>query len=242
MKSVLLLAKRELGYYLNTTWGYAILAMILVIDGILFNSFAMGQNTERYSTDVLQDFFFFSSGTTMIAGVLITMRLVAEERSSGTFTLLQTAPVSEAQIITGKYLGALSFLTLITACTIYMPILIEINGKVSWAQIGAGYLGLFLLGATTASIGTFGSAIAKNQLFASILGGIFLVLMLLGWLLGKVTEAPLDSVFSYIALFDRHFQPFMRGKINSESIIFYLSTTFIFLLISIRVLQSRRIS
>ena len=178
----------------------------------------------------------------MIAGVLITMRLIAEERNTGTFTLLETAPVSAAQIVAGKYLGALGFLSLITACTIYMPFLIEINGKVSWAQIGAGYLGLFLLGAVSASIGTFGSAIAKNQLFASILGGIFLVLMLLGWLLGKVTEAPLDSVFSYIALFDRHFQPFMRGKINTESIVFYLSTSFLFLLISTRVLQSRRIS
>ena len=68
MNNIFLLAKRELGYYLNTIWGYAILAIILVIDGILFNTFAMGANTERYSTDVLQDFFFFSSGTTMIAG------------------------------------------------------------------------------------------------------------------------------------------------------------------------------
>ena len=64
MNNIFLLAKRELGYYLNTIWGYAILAIILVIDGILFNTFAMGANTERYSTDVLQDFFFFSSGTT----------------------------------------------------------------------------------------------------------------------------------------------------------------------------------
>ena len=84
MNKIFLLAKRELGYYLNTIWGYAILAIILVIDGILFNTFAMGANTERYSTDVLQDFFFFSSGTTMIAGVLIAMRLLAEERSNGT--------------------------------------------------------------------------------------------------------------------------------------------------------------
>ena len=242
MNNIFLLAKRELGYYLNTIWGYAILAIILVIDGILFNTFAMGANTERYSTDVLQDFFFFSSGTTMIAGVLIAMRLLAEERSNGTSALLETAPISEAQIIAGKYLGAFGFLSIIILCTLYMPFLIEINGKVSWAHIGAGYLGLLLLGGTSVAIGTFSSAIAKNQIFASLLGASILVLLLLGGLLGKTTEPPLADIFSYTALFDRHYQPFMRGRINSESIFFYLSTSFVFLLLSTRILQSRRIS
>ena len=133
MRTILLLAKREIGYYLNTTWGYGILAIILIIDGILFNTFSMGE--QKYSTEVLNDFFFFSSGTTMIAGVLIAMRLISEERANGTDAILQTAPISEAQIIAGKYFGALGFLTLITACTIYMPLLIEINGKVSWGHI-----------------------------------------------------------------------------------------------------------
>ena len=242
MNHILLLAKRELGYYLNTVWGYAIMAVILMIDGILFNTFSMGANTEKYSTDVLQDFFFFSSGTTMIAGVLIAMRLLSEERGNGTAALLETAPISEAQIIAGKYLGAFSFLALITLCTLYMPFLIEINGKVSWAHIGSGYLGLLLLGAVSVAIGTFSSAVAQNQIFSALLGASILVLMLLGWLLGKSTEAPLSDVFSYLALFDRHFQPFMRGRINSESIFFYLSLVFIFLLLSTRVLQSRRIS
>ena len=240
MNTVLLLAKRELGYYLNTTWGYGILAIILMIDGILFNTFSMAE--KRLSTEVLQQFFFFSSGTTMIAGVLIAMRLLSEERSNGTASILQTAPISEAQIITGKYLGALGFLTLITACTIYMPLLVEINGKVSWGHILSGYLGLFLLGAVSVAIGTLSSAIAKNQLFSALLGSSILVMMLLGWLLGKKTEAPISDIFSYIALFDKHFQPFMRGRINSEGIFFFLSVSLLFLLLATRILQSRRIS
>ena len=105
MKTILHLTKRELSSYLNTTWGIAILAMILLLDGLLFNTFSLG-DTPRYSADVLEDFFYFSSGTTMIAGILLTMRLLAEERQTGTESLLQTAPITEAQIIIGKFLGA----------------------------------------------------------------------------------------------------------------------------------------
>jgi len=241
MREIVLLARRELSAYLNTSWGYAILLVMLVLDGLMFNAFAM-TNQARFSADVLEDFFFYSSGTTMIAGVLLTMRLLAEERQTGTMVLLQLAPINEAQIVIGKFLGAFGFLSIITLLTIYMPILIEVNGKVSWGQIGAGYLGLLSLGAATIAIGTLGSAIAKNQLFAAVLGGGILVLMLLGWLLGRVTEPPVSGVLSYAALFDRHFQPFQRGRINTESLIYYASVTFGFLLLSIRVLQSRRLS
>jgi ABC-2 type transport system permease protein len=130
MNTILHLTKRELSSYLNTTWGISILAVILLLDGLLFNAFAMG-SSPRYSADVLEDFFYFSSGTTMIAGVLLTMRLLAEERQTGTESLLQTAPITEMQIIIGKFLGAYLFLMLITGLTIYMPFLIQINGKVS---------------------------------------------------------------------------------------------------------------
>ena len=176
----------------------------------------------------------------MIAGVLLTMRLLAEERQTGTESLLQTAPVSEGHVVLGKFLGAFSFLMLITLLTLYMPILIQINGKVSWGQIAIGYLGLACLGGATIAIGTLGSAIARNQLFAAILGGGLLVFFLLGWLVGQIAESPVSDIFSYIALFDRHFQPFMRGRLNSEGVVFYLSVTVGFLLLSTRILQARR--
>ena len=110
----------------------------------------------------------------------------------------------------------------------------------AWAQIGAGYLGLFGLGSAAVAIGTFGSAVAKNQLFSAILGGFLLVTLILGWLLGRVTEPPISDVMSYIALYDKHFQPFQRGRINTESLVFFGSVTFAFLLMATRVLQARR--
>ena len=105
MRAITLLVRRELKSYFDTSWGWAILALVLVLDGVMFNAFALGTR-ERYSADVLSDFFYFSSGTTMIAGILLTMRLVAEERQTGTFTLLQTAPIRSLDIVLGKFLGA----------------------------------------------------------------------------------------------------------------------------------------
>lgn len=239
MTPTLLIARRELATYLNTAWGWVILAAVLLIDGLLFNAFAMTE-TARYSADVLEDFFFFSSGTTMIAGVLLSMRLIAEERQSGTMVLLETAPVTEAQVVLGKFLGAFGFLTVITLATVYMPILIQVNGKIGWEQIGAGYLGLLGLGGAAVAIGTFGSSLAKNQLLAAAMGGAILVLLLLGWLLARITEAPISDVLAYTALFDRHFQPFMRGRVNTESLVLFGSVIFAFLTMATRVLQTRR--
>ena len=239
MKTILLLAKRELEYYINTIWGYLVLGIVLLIDGILFNAFAL-TSTPRLSSDVLEDFFYFASGTTMVAGILLAMRLFAEERQTGTLILLESSPISDSQIVLGKFLGSIGFLSIITLLSIYMPILIQVNGKVSWGQIGAGYLGLFGLGSITIALGIFGSTLAKSQLFSAITGVCLLVLMLLGWLLGKVSSPPLDEIFSYIALFDRHFQPFMQGRINTESLIFFFSVTCVLLVLSTRIQQIRR--
>jgi ABC-2 type transport system permease protein len=240
MRAITLLVGRELKSYFDTAWGWTILAFVLVLDGIMFNAFALGTR-ERYSADVLSDFFYFSSGTTMIAGILLTMRLVAEERQTGTFTLLQTAPIRSLDIVLGKFLGAFLFLTLITLATAYMPALIFVHGKVSIGQILVGYTGLLSLSAATIAIGTFSSSIARNQLLAAVIGAGILVFILLGWMLGQITEAPLSGVFSYTAIFDRHFQPFMKGRLNTEGLVYFGSVCFGFLLLATRSLQLRRL-
>jgi len=122
-----------------------------------------------------------------------------------------------------------------------MPALIFVHGKVSIGQILVGYTGLLSLGAATIAVGTFSSALAKNQLLAAVIGAGLLVLLLLGWLVGQVTEPPLSGVFSYSAIFDRHFQPFMKGRLNTEGLVYYASLCFGFLLMATRVLQLRRL-
>jgi ABC-2 type transport system permease protein len=114
MTAMLLIARRELAAYLRTMSGYIIAAAVLVVDGILFNAFALGSGSDRLSTEVLGQFFYFSSGTTMIASVFLSMRLLAEERQTGTMALLASSPVRERDIVIGKFLSALAFLSLFT--------------------------------------------------------------------------------------------------------------------------------
>ena len=92
MRRSLLLAGESLATYFNTWWGWSILALVLLLDGVLFNAFAVKLSQARFSTDVLEDFFFFLSGTTMIAGVLLSMRTLAEERQTGRWCCCRRPP------------------------------------------------------------------------------------------------------------------------------------------------------
>ena len=239
MNAVLLIVKRELASFFRSYMGYVIIAAVLLIDGLLFNAFALGSGQKK-SSEVLHDFFYFSSGTTMVASIFISMRLLAEERQTGTLPLLMSAPVTDAQIVLGKFFSAFLFLAVMTLLTVYMPLLIFVNGSVTKGAIVAGYIGLLLLGGASISMGVFGSAIAPNQVLAAIIAAAILVAMLVMWLLGFVTERPLNDVFSYMALWHKHFQPFQDGQVNVRDLIYYVTLCYVFLHLSTRVLQARR--
>jgi ABC-2 type transport system permease protein len=168
------------------------------------------------------------------------MRSVAEERQTGTIVLLDSSPLSDWQLIGGKYLSALLIIGAMVLTTLYMPALVFVNGKVSYGHIAAGYLGLLLVGASVAAIGTFASAVSRSQLVAGFASVVITVALLVMWLLAKVAEPPLVDVFSYLSLFDRHYRSFMRGQINTEDVAFYLSISFVFLLLASRFMAARR--
>lgn len=240
MKPIALIIRRELGAYLRSPLGYIVAGVTLLIDGLLFNAWALGSDTARKSSEVLRQFFYYSSGITMIAGLFLSMRLIAEERQNGTLTLLFGSPVRDFQIVLGKYLSALLFLSGILLVTFYMPLLIQVHGRVTTGHIFAGYAGLLLLGSASIAIGLFASALTKSQLVAIIGGAAILVGMLISWYLGSITDRPMSELFSWLALHSKHFQPFMSGAINTQDVVYYLSVTYFFLFLSTRVLESRR--
>ena len=157
MRGVWLITRRELSSYFNSMWGYTVIAVILALNGLFFNAFAVG-SSPKLSAEVLEDFFFYSFGFIAVAGILLTMRLLAEERQQGTMQLLNASPLGDGQIVLGKFLSAWLVLSLMSLGTLYMPALIFINGKVSLGHIAAGYTGLLLTGAGSAAPGTLGSA------------------------------------------------------------------------------------
>jgi ABC-2 type transport system permease protein len=212
---------------------------MLLVDGLLFQGYALGSGP-RLSAEVLHDFFYFASGTTMVAAILLSMRLLAEERQTGTLVLLNTAPLHDAQIVAGKFLSAFVFVALLTAATVYMPLLVLVNGKVSAGHIVVGYLGLLLLGAATVSIGLFASALARSQVLAAILGAGILVTMLLLWLVARVTEPPLNGFLAGLALHNERQNPFMMGTLELRNVVYYVAVTWFFLLAATKTLEARR--
>jgi len=239
MNTVLLIMHRELAAYFKSYMGYVIIAVVLLIDGLLFNVYALGGGA-KYSAEVLRAFFYFSSGTTMIAGIFLTMRLLAEERQLGTIVLYYASPVKDWHVVLGKFLSAFLFLCCMTLLSMYMPLLIFVHGKVSLGHIVGGYIGLASLGAASLAIGMFGSSLARNQILAAISSAGILVAMLLFWLLANVTQPPMSGIFGYLALHNKHFQPFMQGVVNTKDLVYYISVTYVFLLMATRVIEARR--
>jgi ABC-2 type transport system permease protein len=239
LSNALLIMRRELAAYLRSPMGYVIAAAVLCIDGLMFQAFAL-TGKPRLSADVIRDFFYFSSGTTMIAAVLLSMRLLAEERQVGTIVLLNTAPIRHSEVVAGKFLSAFVFLAALTLATLYQPLLVMVNGKISGGHIAIGYAGLLLLGAASLAIGLFASSLARTQVLAAVVGAAILVAMLVMWLAARVMDPPLRDVAAALALHSRHFEPFMKGVLHARDIVFYVAVTYAFLLASTKVLEARR--
>ena len=239
MRAALLIARRELSGYLMTFSGYVIIAAMLGLDALMFNAWAIGEGSKR-SAEVLSQFFYLTFGTTLVASIFISMRLLAEERQTGTLALLYSSPVKDAEIVLGKFFSGLAFLILFLAATAFMPALIFVNGKVSFGQIAAGYLGLVLAGSACLAIGVFGSALAKSQIIAAISSACMVVALLICWLLSRVTERPLKEIFKSLALYQDHFPPFQQGLIHVRDVVYYLALTYVALFAATRVLEARR--
>ena len=239
MRSILLIARRELVATLRSPLGFIVATLFLAVAGLYFNVRALGGG-EKFSADVLAQFFYDLSGAVMLASVLVSMRLIAEERQTGTITLLLTSPVKDHHIILGKFLGAMGFMALLILLTIYMPLLVMVHGKISWGHVFAGYLGNLLLASGALAIGTFGSSLARSQIVAVFVSGFLVAVMVMTWLLGRVADAPLDDIFANLALHNLHFSPFKAGKVHLRDIVYYLSVTGFFLFAATRMLEARR--
>jgi ABC-2 type transport system permease protein len=239
MTATWLIARRELSAYLRTWTGYIIVAAVLLIDGLLFNVFALG-GSEKRSAEVLRQYFFYTSGLVMIACAFLSMRLIAEEKQTGTLVLLTSSPVQDRDIVLGKFLSGMIFLTIMMALTAFMPLMIMVNGKISVGQIAAGYLGLLLYGGAALAIGTFGSAVARTQLLALIISAALLTTMVLLWLVAAITDRPLNEVFLALAIFQRHQTPFQVGVVHLRDVVYYLAVIYFSLFAATRVLEARR--
>lgn len=241
MRSALIIARRELAGYLSTPMGWIVAAATLLVDGLLFYALALGPAAgPRLSGEVLARFFWTTSGLIPIAAVALSVRLLTEERQLDTLVLLATAPVRDREIVLGKFLAALGFLAMLTLLTFYMPLLVMVNGKISLGQVAVGYLGLLLLGGATLAVGLFASTLTRSTLLAVALGAALTAALFLLYPLGSVLDPPLGGVFRALSIHGQHFFPFQVGALHLRDVVFYLSMTFFFLLVSTKVLEAKR--
>jgi ABC-2 type transport system permease protein len=239
MRATSIIYRRELGAYLRSPFSWVIAALLLLITGILFQGYALGG--EQLSAVVLERYFWFASGLPLFGGVLLSFRLMAEERQTHSIVLLNTSPVRDSEIILGKFFAALTFLAILLALSLYMPLLIKVNGKVSSAQIFVGYLGLFLVGSATLAIGLFASSLAKNQLIAAVVAAAITVLMVVLFTFSKKLDGSVREVVGELDLWWIHYQNgFMRGVLNLKDVVYYVAVTYFFLLLSVKTLEAKR--
>jgi ABC-2 type transport system permease protein len=234
MKNAWLIARRELASYFTSPIAYAVTAVFLLVAGYLFWVILY------YSREATMRYLFYNVTTLLLlVGPALTMRLVAEERRTGTIELLLTSPVRDGEVIAGKFLAALGLWALMLALTLVYPALLEAFGNPDLGPIATGYLGLLLAGGAVLALGVIASTVTSNQVIAALVAfGLSLFLWLADALQGIATGA-LGSFFSYLSM-STHFYDLAKGVIDTRDVVFYLSLIFGSLFVATRLLEARR--
>ena len=252
MRNVLVIFKKELKSYFASPIAYLLLTIFAVIFGFFFYSATrffvlqgmqmqmMGRGMPMDVNEyVIRPLLTNASVIGLFLIPMITMRLYAEEKRSGTIELLMTSPVRDLEIVLGKWLAALVlYASILGISGINLGILYAF-GRPDWKPILVGYLGLLLQGGCLLAIGIFISTTTRNQIIA---GGATFAVCLMLWVLDWVSaydQSAWAKVVAYLSVVT-HFEPFSKGVIDSKDIIFYLSMIFFGLFLTARSVESLR--
>jgi ABC-2 type transport system permease protein len=239
MNGILATFLRELRAYFLSPLAYALLFFLLLANGILFTMILVFLNDPLAPPGRPLDFFFGSSWWMLIfVGPLLTMRLLAEERKSGTIEVLMTAPVTEAQVVLGKYLAALAFFVVLWLPTLVYAGIVAFYSEIDWGVVAAGYLGVVLVGGLILSVGMLTSALTRNQVIAAVSAvALSFALYIFTVFEQAVSSQALKSAFSYMSIPD-HLEELAKGIVDTRRLVFYLTTTAFFLFLTGRALES----
>ncbi len=239
MKAIWVIAKKEFVTFFDSLAAYILLVVFLGISGFftwLFGSdiFFIGQAT-------LQPFFGVAYWTLFFFIPALTMKMLAEEKRSGTIELLLTKPITDWQVVAGKFLAA--FLLIVVALLLTLPYYITLTfiGDVDHGAVWSGYFGMLLMSMTYISIGLFASSITNNQIVAFLLSlfiGVFFLIIFN--VLASSFTGDTALIFNYLSL-STHYDSISRGVIDSRDLIYFLSITFFGLLLAETALAKRNI-
>lgn len=254
MSNILAIADRELRSYFASPIAYAVIGLFALVFGWMFYTFlrffvmqsmqmsqmGMGAGgTVNVNQMLIRPLILQISVIVLFVLPMITMRTYSEEKRSGTIELLLTSPLTDLQIILGKFLGAMALYALMLLITVPTITLLFWYGEPDWKPVVTSYIGLLLVGGSFIAFGLFISSLTKNQIVAGVLTFCsLLMLLLVSWMqdfAGPVGQA----VISALAVFE-HFEDFSKGVIDTKHLVYYASVITFGLFLTAKSVDSER--
>jgi ABC-2 type transport system permease protein len=257
MQSFYAIYRKEMGHYFVSPVAYIFIGLFLFLSAYFFNYFLTVMIQQSFSMEmqgmrmgmppeidvpgqVMRGFFGLLSTLVLFFTPILTMGVYAEERKRGTMELLMTSPVTETQIVLGKFFASLSLFALMLLPTASYVVFMCLRSDPipPWRMVLAGYAGVLLLGGSLLALGTFISSLTENQLIAAVLTfAAFLFVWVLD--LGSNADGGIGAVVQYLSVI-RHYEDFTRGVIDTSALIYYLSFIALFIFLTVRSIDSMR--
>jgi ABC-2 type transport system permease protein len=235
---------RELRAYFFSPLAYVVLACFLFVNGITFATLIGYLNDAPSAVGAPMEYFF--GGTILFwlalafVGPILPMRLLSEERRSGSLEILMTAPVTETQVVLGKYLAALAFYLVLWAPTVLYAVIVASYSQLDWGPLGSAYLGVLGIGSLFLAAGLFASGISRNQIVAALVGfALVFALFILGLLEFLVNGESVRQVLGYLNLI-QHMEDFAKGIVDTRRLVYYATGTAFFLFLTSRTLAANK--
>lgn len=256
LRNIGLILNRELKSYFSSLTVYLVIVMFLLMTGYFFYNLlvtfsvvsiqaqadpmlARQYQLLNINETVIRPLFGSISIILLLMTPLLTMRLFAEEKKTGTIELLLTFPVNDIDVVLGKYLACLVVLLAMILLTVTYPVIIVMLGKPEVMPIVTGYLGLVLLGAAATSLGIFTSSATENQIVsASMSFGMLFFFWLISYSVPLVSPG-LGQILGYLSI-NEHITSMSKGVVDSEDVVYYLCFVALFLFLTLRSLETNR--
>ena len=248
MRVFLVLLRRELSSFFVSLTGYVIIAAITFLTGESFVQLINAVGNDPWPMPVTQMFFgtFYFWMIVLLSAPVITMRLFALEKATGTFETLMTTPVGDFEVVAAKFAGAFLFYAImwlpLLLCLFIVGRFTNQAGALDAGTVGGMYVGIFLAGGFFISFGCLASALTRSQMVAAMISLAFGVsqFALAFWAKNQpLSDQWQSQLVSCFSLFDQ-MTDLARGAVDTRALVFYLSTTFLFLFLTLRVVESRR--
>lgn len=254
MGNITAVYQKEMRAYFGSPIAYVMAGVFLLFMGFIFRNLVLNfnqmsmtfmQQSQQYARAnlnvndvVVRSLFALQFFIWMIVTPMLTMRLYAEEKRSGTIELLMTSPLTTWQTLLGKFSACLSLYLIIEFGTFLLLGILTFYAELDWGVVFAAYLAILLLGGTFVAAGIFASSLTDNQIVAVVIS--FFLLMLL-WMIdwaSNFSSEMLSPILQYVSIL-RHMQDMSRGVIDTSDVVFFLSSILFFLFLTHTVLESR---